>query len=172
VVGAAVFAIALFGLGLFMLAHGIGPAAKMTDHAPDTSNPETTAQGSQPIYQSQCEFSSTAPRGAVCTFLARDPGGGASQASFQGQALEIDVPASWLRQQAGGTAPNNAAVIAALVQTPYYPAGSGAVADMTLSVDPAYGALLQAAGVDPRRLLAWLYQQVPSNRWPPWVAGA
>ncbi|HVB09911.1 MAG TPA: hypothetical protein VNM16_06035, partial [Bacillota bacterium] len=72
----------------------------------------------------------------------------------------------------GGTAPNNAAVIAALVQTPYNPAGSGAVADMTLSVDPAYGALLQAAGVDPRRLLAWLYQQVPSNRWPPWVAGA
>jgi hypothetical protein len=169
VVAAALFAGLLFGFGLFVLARGIGPAAKLADHAPDTTNPLTTAQGSQPIYASRCAFSPTAPLGADCVFLARDPGGGPSRDSFQSQAIEVSVPAAWLRQQPGGTEPDNAAVIAALIRTSYNPTGSGALARMALSVDPAYAAHLAEAGVTPVELLAWLYRQVPAVDWPPWL---
>jgi hypothetical protein len=169
IVAAGLFAALLFGFGLFVLAHGIGPAAKLADHAPDTTNPETTAQGSQPIYESWCEFSSTAPLGADCTFLVRAAGGGVSQDSFQASAIQVDVPAAWLRQQPHGTMPNDPAVVAALLQTAYNPAGTGAVSGMAISVDPTYAARLKAVGITPLQLLDWIYSRVPPQDWPPWL---
>ncbi len=171
VVAAGLFALLLFGAGLYMIAHRVGPAAKLIEHPPATTDPETTAIGSQPIYQSQCEFSANAPLGADCMFLARSPGGGAAADSFQSQAVEIDVPSAWLAQQPHGTVPNDPGVVAALVQTTYYPVGSGAISAMTLSVDPTYATHLQAAGVTPLQLLAWMYHDVPRTQWPPWLPG-
>ncbi len=171
VVGAGLFAVLLFGLGLFMLRDGIGPAAKLITRPPATTNPETTAFGSQPIYQSQCEFSSNAPLGADCMFLARSTGGGAASDSFQSQAVEIGVPSAWLAQQPHGTALDDPGVVAALLRTAWYPVGSGAISGMTLSVDPAYAARLRTVGVTPLQFLSWMYKNVPRSSWPPWVPG-
>ena len=172
VVGAALFTLLLFGSGLYMLAHRIGPAKLLLSHRLTTTNPETTVAGSQPIYWSKCEFSATAPLGADCTFLARDPGGGPAFDSFQAWAVEVSVPRIWLAQQPNGTVLNDPGVVAALLQTSYYPAGSGAIQGMTLSVDPSYAARLRGAGVTPLQLLAWMYHNVPPADWPPWLPHA
>jgi hypothetical protein len=169
IAAAAVFALLLF-LGVqYVGQHGIGPGRHLVERVPDTTDPETTASGTAPVYASQCAFVPTSRLGAVCTFLLRNPSGGPAAQSFESLSLAVDVPRSWLAGFPQADAPDNVAVVAALVASPYAPGGVGGLA---VSVDPSYGAQLRAVGVSPTAFLQWLYRNVPQGQWPPWVPHA
>jgi hypothetical protein len=170
VVAAGLAAALLLGGMLLAAARGWLPARMFSalDEAgavPATTDPETTAGAAVPIAGSRCAFTRQPP-GAACIFFFEDVRGHLVQGN-----LAVPVPSAWLEAQPDPTAPDNARVLAALLRTPYAPSGPG-LGRIALSVAPTFAPTLEAAGVDPRQLLAWLYTHVPPAQRPPWVPGS
>lgn len=168
VIGAAVAAFFLVTGISFAAGHGFLPAKVVMGsddllQAPSTTNPATTATGSQPVYESQCSFVNT-PSGAQCVFALGDQRGDLVE-----QGLTIGVPRAWLAQFARPDAVNDVKVVAALVKSPYAPLDGHGLESMSISVDPSYAAQLATVGVSPQQLLQWLYRNVPPAHRPPWV---
>jgi len=164
---AAAAALLISGLA-YAAGHGLLPAKVVLGLdgsllAPQTTNPATTAPGSEPIYRSVCDFVAT-PSGAQCVLTVSDQRGNLVE-----QGLAISVPRAWLARIPHATAVDDMQVIAALVHSPYYlPDGTG-LESMNISVDPTYAALLGSVGVTPQALLQWIYHNVPPAHRPPWV---
>lgn len=169
ILAAAAAAVLVSGMA-FAAGHGLLPARIVLGLdggllAPQTTNPATTAAGSEPIYRSVCDFVAT-PSGAQCVFSVSDQRGNLVE-----QGLAISVPRAWLARIPRGTALDDMQVIADLVKSPYYiPDGTG-LQSMNISVDPTYAALLASVGVTPQALLQWIYHNVPADRRPPWARG-
>ncbi len=168
VVLAALVAALLIGGITYAAGHGILPARVLLGLdgnllAPQTTNPATTAPGSEPVYRSICEFVAT-NAGAQCVFSLSDERGNLVE-----QGLAVPVPRTWLARIHRGTAVDDMQVIAALVRAPYSPPDGPGLESMNISVDPTYAALLSTVGVTPQAFLEWLYHNVPPAHRPPWV---
>ncbi len=132
---------------------------------PDTTNPETTAQGAVPVSAVACIFTRNAP-GAACVLQFVDQRG-----DLVWPSLDIPVPGTWLKGQPNPSATNNGPLLAALVASPYSPADSALLDGLPISVEPALGRVLEGAGVTPSAFLGWIYRNVPDIHRPPWVQG-
>jgi len=151
-------------------AHGLLPArlvATIEGNAgiPDTTNPETMAQGAIPVTTVACSFMAHAP-GGVCQFEFLDQRG-----DLVWPSLAVPVPATWLRQQPDPTTPNNPRLLAALTASPYSPINNVELDGLPISVNPTLGTTLAGVGVTPTAFLTWLYKNVPDEHRPPWVPG-
>jgi len=165
--GAAVAALLVWGI-TFAAGRGFLPAQVVTGtdaslQAPATTDAATTAPGSQPVYESSCNLVATPP-GAQCALALGDDRGHLVE-----QGLVVGVPKAWLARFAHASTPNDMAVIAALVRSPYAPLDGPGLQSLSISVDPGYAARLATVGVTPKQFLLWLYQNVPETRRPPWV---
>lgn len=168
VILAAAAAVVLVMSITFASGHGFLPAQVVTGaddtlQAPRTADPATTAPGSQPVYQSSCEFMPTPP-GAQCAFALGDDRGHLVE-----QGLAVEVPKAWLARFNGPTTVNDMEVIAALTRSPYAPLDGPGLESMSISVTPSYASQLATVGVTPQQFLQWLYQNVPAAHRPPWV---
>lgn len=131
---------------------------------PATTDLETTALGSEPVWQLACGF--VGPAAARCILYLADASGDLVEGS-----LSFPVPRAWLARFPHATAVDDPQVIRALVRTRYAPAGGPGMDSLAVSVAPSFAARLAAAGVTPQQFLAWLYQNVPVRDRPPWVRG-
>lgn len=132
---------------------------------PDTTNPETMAQGAIPVSTVACAFTRNFP-GGTCVLEFLDQRG-----DLVWPSLDVPVPRTWLQAQPHPTAANNGALLAALVDSPYSPANTAELDGLPVSVEPAFGHVLEGAGVTPAAFLSWLYRNVPDIHRPPWVRG-
>lgn len=132
---------------------------------PDTTNPETTAEGAIPVSTVVCGFTKAFPGGScVLEFLDQ-------RGDLVWPSMDIPVPRTWLQAEPDPTVPNNGALLAALVASPYSPANNAELDGLPISVDPPLGRILERAGVSPSAFLAWIYRNVPDVHRPPWVPG-
>lgn len=166
-VGAAITAAALIVGVVVASVTGLLPARIVDSNAavappPPTTNPETTAIGSEPVWEVQCGFGG--PTGAGCTLLLADISG-----NLVTEDLTVEVPRRWLSALPHPTRVNNMRVLAALVQSRYAPLDGEGMANMAISVEPSFARRLKTVGITPVRFLDWLYQNVPHDRWPPWL---
>ncbi len=170
ILGAGVFALLLVVGLLQAAAHGWLPEQLIatiegSQGIPDTTNPETMALGAIPVSEVTCGLASRPP-GGVCVLQFLDERG-----DLVWPSLDVPVPATWLRAQTGVGAANQAALLYALVQSPYSPPNDPELDGLPISVDPSLGSVLAQAGVTPTAFLAWLYRNVPDQHRPPWVPG-
>jgi hypothetical protein len=154
----AVAALAVAALAGLVLVLG-GQAALAAATWPNTTDPTTTAPGSEAISHSLCKAFGAKDS---CEFVTTN----------QDRFL-IVLPDELLSKVADGTQPDAMDVIAAVIKLPgrYAPANISGVG-CCVSVSPSYAAKLATVGMTPGQLLGWLEQNVPPAERAPWIPGS